>query len=67
MYVGVTYTFPILILSNTYLTILSISGDVRGGDVHGERTVQERSARGLQQKSRLREPLPGGLEYSSVG
>ena len=54
-------------VSNTYLIILSISGDVRGGDVHGERAVQERGARSLQQKSRLREPFPGGLEYFSVG
>ena len=66
MYVGVSFTFPIHILSNTYLIILSI-GDVRGGDVHGERAVQERGARSLQQKSRLREPFPGGLEYFSVG
>ena len=59
-----------LLLSNTYLIqylSLSISGDVRGGDVHGERAVQERGARSLQQKSRLREPFPGGLEYFSVG
>ena len=37
-----------------------ISGDVRGGDLHGERAVQERGSRSLQQKPRLSEPFPGG-------
>ena len=36
-----------------------ISGDVRGGDLHGERAVQERGARGLQQKPRFSKSFPG--------
>ena len=46
--------------------ILSI-GDVRGGDLHGERAVQERGARGLQQKPRLSQSFSGGMEYFLVG
>ena len=38
-----------------------ISGDVRGGDLHGERAVQERGAGSLQQKPRLSESFPGGI------
>ena len=67
MYVWVTYTFPILIVSlSLSYPILSI-GDVRGGDLHRERALQERGARSLQQKSRLREPFPGGIEIHFDG
>ena len=43
-----------------------ISGDVRGGDLHGERPVQERGPGSLQQKPRFRQSFPGGIFGSSM-
>ena len=52
---------PPIMLNPAPLIHPIISGDVRGGDLHGERPVQERGPGSLQQKPRFRQSFPGGF------